>query len=129
MGDISAAVRTFRTFAPQPRAYTDHCSRPFLISTVSEVRGDHVAKSFNNPWNVSRARLCSTSGFDAKSRNWPSRAPVSSSSMREFPKIRGTLFWGPYNKDRIIYYIRVPYFRKLPCSTDTAFFDFQEQST
>ena len=23
--------------------------------------------------------------------------------MREFPKIRGSLFWGPYNKDPIIY--------------------------
>ena len=35
----------------------------------------------------------------------------------EFPKIRGTLFWGPYNKDPTTYlgyYIRVPYFRKLP---------------
>ena len=35
----------------------------------------------------------------------------------EFPKIRGTLFWGPENKDPSInlgYYIRVPYFRKLP---------------
>ena len=31
--------------------------------------------------------------------------------MWEFPKIRGTLFWGPYNE----YYIRVPYFRKPPC--------------
>ena len=29
----------------------------------------------------------------------------------EFPKIRGTLLWGPYNKDPTIlgYYIRVPY--------------------
>ena len=32
-----------------------------------------------------------------------------------FPKIRGTLFWGPYNKDYYLgCYIRVPYFRKLP---------------
>ena len=54
-------------------------------------------------------------------------------AKREFPKIRGTLFWGPYNKDPTIstrtlalgrhgftvsyysgYYSRVPYFRKLP---------------
>ena len=30
-------------------------------------------------------------------------------------KIRGILFWGPYNKDPTIlgYYIRVPYCRKL----------------
>ena len=31
--------------------------------------------------------------------------------------MRGTLFWGPYNKDPtnyLGYYIRVPYFRKLP---------------
>ena len=29
---------------------------------------------------------------------------------------RGTLFWGPYNKDptNLGYYIRVSYFRKLP---------------
>ena len=33
--------------------------------------------------------------------------------MWEFPKIRGTSFWGPYTKDPTIY-IRVPYFRKLP---------------
>ena len=29
----------------------------------------------------------------------------------------GTLFWGPYHKDPTVcvgYYIRVPYFRKLP---------------
>ena len=35
----------------------------------------------------------------------------------EFPKIRGTLLWGPYTKDPTInfgYYIRVPYVRKLP---------------
>ena len=34
----------------------------------------------------------------------------------EFPKIRSTLFWGPYNKDPTTllgYHIRVPYFRKL----------------
>ena len=34
------------------------------------------------------------------------------------PKIRGTSFWGPYNKEPINYYfgyyIRVPHFRKLP---------------
>ena len=32
----------------------------------------------------------------------------------ELPKIRDTLFWGPYNKDPTIlrYYIRVPYFWK-----------------
>ena len=33
---------------------------------------------------------------------------------------RGTLFWGPYNKDPtnyLGYYIRVPYFQKLPSST------------
>ena len=32
-------------------------------------------------------------------------------------EIRGTLFWGPYNKDPTIYLrykIRVPYFRKPP---------------
>ena len=36
--------------------------------------------------------------------------------IREFPKIRGTLFWGPYNKGSCYSrdYIRVPYFRKLP---------------
>ena len=34
----------------------------------------------------------------------------------EFQKIRGTLFWGPYNKDPYYlgYFLRVPYFRKLP---------------
>ena len=39
------------------------------------------------------------------------------SQRREFPKIRGTLFWGPYHKDPtnyLGYYNRVPYFRKLP---------------
>ena len=40
----------------------------------------------------------------------------------EFPKIRGTLFWGPYNKDSYYlgYDIWVPYSRKLPyvCITD-----------
>ena len=40
--------------------------------------------------------------------------------MWDFPKIRGTLFWGPYNKDptKCYYlgcYIRGPYFRKPPC--------------
>ena len=32
------------------------------------------------------------------------------------PSIRGTLVWGPYNKDAYYsgYYIRVPYFRKPP---------------
>ena len=32
----------------------------------------------------------------------------------EFPKVRGTLFRGPYNKDPYYlgYYIGVPYFRK-----------------
>ena len=29
----------------------------------------------------------------------------------EFPKIGGTLFWGPYSKDPTF---RVPYFRKRP---------------
>ena len=36
--------------------------------------------------------------------------------MWEFPKIGGTIFWGPYNKD-LGYYIRVSYFRKLPCGS------------
>ena len=36
-----------------------------------------------------------------------------------FRKVGGTLFWGPYNKDpttllHLGYYIRVPYFGKLP---------------
>ena len=34
--------------------------------------------------------------------------------------MRGTLLWGPYNKDPIIYigyHIGVPYFRKLPYSS------------
>ena len=42
---------------------------------------------------------------------------ILSSGIWEFPKIWSTLFWGPYNKDPTIYigyYIRVPYFRKLP---------------
>ena len=30
----------------------------------------------------------------------------------EFPKIRGTLYWGPYNNEDPL--VRVPYFRKLP---------------
>ena len=32
-------------------------------------------------------------------------------SLWDFPKVRGTLFWGPYNKDPTIlgYYIRVPF--------------------
>ena len=35
--------------------------------------------------------------------------------ISEFPKIRGTLFWDPYNKDPTLgYYIRVPFCRKLP---------------
>ena len=40
----------------------------------------------------------------------------------EFPKIRGTLFWGSYNKD----YSKVPYFRKLPVykSSTPSFKDF-----
>ena len=39
------------------------------------------------------------------------------STVWEFPKIRGTFVGSPYNKDPTIYcryYIRVPYFRKLP---------------
>ena len=43
--------------------------------------------------------------------------PESHQGIWEFPKIGGTLFGGPYNKDPTIYldyYIRVPYFRKLP---------------
>ena len=34
----------------------------------------------------------------------------------EFPKIRGTLFWAPYNKDPTIWGTTLgsPYFRKLP---------------
>ena len=33
----------------------------------------------------------------------------------EFPKIRGTLFWGPYNESYYLGYdIRVPCFWKLP---------------
>ena len=37
----------------------------------------------------------------------------------DFPKIWGTLFWGPYDKDPTIlgYYIRVPYFQKPPNNT------------
>ena len=37
--------------------------------------------------------------------------------MWGFPKIGGTLFGGPFSKDATIKgcYIRVPYFRKLPC--------------
>ena len=35
----------------------------------------------------------------------------------EFPKIRGTIFWWSleYGSYYLGYYIRVPYFRKLPC--------------
>ena len=36
-------------------------------------------------------------------------------TIREFPIIRGTLFWGPYKDPG--YFIMVPYFRKLPYST------------
>ena len=34
----------------------------------------------------------------------------------KFPKIRGTVIWGPYDKDPYYlgYYIRVPYFRNPP---------------
>ena len=45
-----------------------------------------------------------------RDRQWPWDATFT----REFPKIRGTLFWAPYIKETIVYYIRVPYFRKLP---------------
>ena len=40
----------------------------------------------------------------------------------EFPKIRGTLFWGPHNKDpnKLGYYIRIPHFRKLAHSCSGA---------
>ena len=31
-------------------------------------------------------------------------------------EIRGTLFWGPYNKDPTGYYIRVPIFSETPMS-------------
>ena len=45
-----------------------------------------------------------------------SSLPQSSEAIREFPKIRGTLSWGPYNKDPTISgtIFGVPYFRKLP---------------
>ena len=42
-------------------------------------------------------------------RRQPRRRP---GVLGEFPKIRGRSLWGPYNKVR--YYIRVPYYRKLP---------------
>ena len=43
--------------------------------------------------------------------------PVCASSHNwEFPKMRGTLFWDPRNKDPIIWgtILGSPYFRKLP---------------
>ena len=42
---------------------------------------------------------------------------VAAAEIWEFPKIRGTLFWGPDNKDPTILgtiLIGSPYFRKLP---------------
>ena len=40
-------------------------------------------------------------------------------TMREFPKIRGTLFWGPYIKD-LGCYIRVPFFSQTPVKVSVA---------
>ena len=31
------------------------------------------------------------------------RVPLEGSISLEFPKIRGTLFWGPYNKDPTVW--------------------------
>ena len=44
------------------------------------------------------------------------RSLIASTLNMGVPKIRGTLFWGPYSKDPTNsgYYTRVPYFRKLP---------------
>ena len=39
-------------------------------------------------------RICGVSGFRS--------IRVSGGRMWEFPKIRGTLFWGPYSKDPTI---------------------------
>ena len=47
---------------------------------------------------------------------WGRRDAPQAETTREFPTIRGTLFWAPYNRDPtnyLGYYIRVPYFRKL----------------
>ena len=40
--------------------------------------------------------------FDEQDKKRRAAAPPGSSSMWEFPKIRGTLFWGPYDKDPTI---------------------------
>ena len=74
-----------------------HC-QPVLHAFAPEASSDHHSclKMFDTPAGGS---LRSTQ------HKW------------EFPKIRGTVFWGPYNKDPgsyyLGYYIRVPYFRKL----------------
>ena len=49
-------------------------------------------------------------------------------SIWEFPKIRGTLLCGPYNKDPTIlgYSIWVPNFRKLPYTLRCVRFGMEE---
>ena len=53
-------------------------------------------------------------GFQESCHN---RVEVNLKNMWEFPKIRGYIVLGPYNKDPTIlgYSIRVRYFRKPPC--------------
>ena len=60
--------------------------------------------------------LAVTIGTDLTFGGRPSRPKGSKSYIIwGFPKIRGTLCWGPYNKDPTTSgTIMVPYFRKLP---------------
>ena len=50
--------------------------------------------------------------------DWQAQLFNDWATMWEFPKIRGPLFWGPYNKDPTIEgtILGSPYFQKLPCS-------------
>ena len=66
---------------------------------MPKARAKPKSASLSEPSSSGKAHRAAETVF-LKETNW------------EFPKIRGTLIWGPYNQDPT--YLRVPSFRKPP---------------
>ena len=87
------------------------------LSKPSYIPGSllHQAEHLIIIWIHGFLELCNSARIPSD----PNLSQNPNPHIWEFPKTGGTLFWCPYNKDPTIiggYYIRVPYFRKLPYS-------------
>ena len=87
----------------QPSLEPDMCAQlpvgPLVpAGAASTGRGPKHGQTFSDDsWSEAHAEH--HRGRLVASPSWLCRVPRPSIATWEFPKIRGTLFWGPYNKD------------------------------